>query len=88
MLYPDPRGWAARLDGRCYGAALKSKEPLFTGENAGYAARCCERTAREIEQYLESKGHPQAVAGRVIAIEPEHFISISRRPEACRRSPS
>lgn len=51
---------------------LKSKDPLFTGQMPG-TQQVIRRTASEIEQYLESKGHADKVAGKVIAPSPEHF---------------
>jgi outer membrane protein insertion porin family len=53
-------------------AYLKSKDPLFSGKMPG-TQQVIQRTAREIEQYLESKGHPDKVTGKVIATEPGRF---------------
>ncbi|HTA40965.1 MAG TPA: POTRA domain-containing protein [Bryobacteraceae bacterium] len=55
-------------------AYLKSKEPLFTGDKMPGTREVLQRTAREVEQYLESHGHPQEVAGKVVAISPEHLV--------------
>jgi len=54
-------------------AYLKSKDPLFTTKMPG-TRQNLDRAAREIEQYLEVRGHPQKVAGRVVAIAPEHLV--------------
>jgi outer membrane protein insertion porin family len=51
---------------------LKSKDPLFTGQMPG-TQQVIRRTAAEIEQYLETRGHNDQVAGKVIAPSPEHF---------------
>jgi len=51
---------------------LKSKDPLFTGQMPG-TQQVIRRTVAEIEQYLETKGHSDKVAGKVIATSPEHF---------------
>jgi outer membrane protein assembly factor BamA len=51
---------------------LKSRDPLFTGQMPG-TQQVIRRTAAEIEQYLESNGHTDKVAGKVIAPSPEHF---------------
>jgi len=56
---------------------LKSKDPLFTGQMPG-TQQVIRRTAAEIEEYLETKGHSDKVAGKVIAAfsndnRPEHF---------------
>jgi len=70
-LYP------IRIDGLPATAAevvvyLKTKDPLFTGQMPG-TQQVIRRTASEIEEYLESKGHTDKVAGKVIATAPEHF---------------
>lgn len=52
---------------------LKSQDPLFTGKMPG-TQQVIARTSTEIQQYLESKGHPAEVAGRVISPMPETFI--------------
>jgi outer membrane protein insertion porin family len=70
-LYP------IRIDGLPATAAeitafLKSKDPLFTGQMPG-TQQVIRRTASEIEQYLETMGHSDKVAGKVIAPSPEHF---------------
>ena len=54
------------------GKFLRSKDPLFTGQMPG-TQQVIRRTAAEIEQYLETKGHNDKVAGKVIATSPEHF---------------
>ncbi|HEX4138317.1 MAG TPA: POTRA domain-containing protein [Bryobacteraceae bacterium] len=56
---------------------LKSKDPLFTGQMPG-TQQVIRRTANEIEQYLESKGHADKVAGEMITAfsndnRPGHF---------------
>ena len=56
---------------------LKSKDPLFTGQMPG-TQQVIRRTAAEIEQYLETKGQSDKVAGKVIATfsndnRPGHF---------------
>jgi outer membrane protein insertion porin family len=53
-------------------AFLKSKDPLFTGQMPG-TQEVIRRTATEIEEYLETKGHSDKVAGKVIAVAPERF---------------
>ncbi len=53
---------------------LKSKEPLFTGDKMPGTREVLERTAREIEEYLEAHGNSDKVAGRVTAISPEHLM--------------
>jgi outer membrane protein assembly factor BamA len=53
-------------------AWLKTKDPLFSGRMPG-TQEVLRRTAAEIEQYLETKNHPDSVAGKVIATAPEHF---------------
>ena len=50
-------------------AYLKSKDPLFSGKMPG-TRQVIERTAREIEQYLATKDHPEQVAGKVVATAP------------------
>jgi outer membrane protein insertion porin family len=52
---------------------LKSKDPLFTGKMPG-TPQVLQRTAAEIQQYLETKGHDDKVAGKVIAPAPETFV--------------
>jgi outer membrane protein assembly factor BamA len=72
MLYPirvDALP-AATADIEAY---LKSKDPLFTTKMPG-TQQNLDRAAREIEQYLEVRGHPQRVAGRVIATAPERLV--------------
>ncbi len=54
-------------------AYLKAKDPLFTGKMPG-TEQVIRRTSDEIQQYLESKGHPAEVAGKVIAPAPETFV--------------
>jgi len=51
---------------------LRSNDSLFTGQMPG-TQQVIRRTATEIEQYLETKGHSDKVAGKVIATAPEHF---------------
>jgi len=46
-------------------AWLKAKDPLFTGRIPG-TQPVLERTAREIEQFLESRKTPQTVAGKIV----------------------
>jgi outer membrane protein insertion porin family len=53
-------------------AYLKSRDPLFSGKMPG-TRQVIERTAHEIEQYLSTKGHPEQVAGKVIAAAPGQF---------------
>ena len=69
---PDPCRRIACHGGRELYAFLKSKDPLFTGQMPG-TQQVIRRTAAEIEEYLESKGHADKVAGKVIATAPEHF---------------
>jgi outer membrane protein assembly factor BamA len=54
---------------------LKSKDPLFMGQMPG-TQQVIRRTAAEIEQYLETQGHTDQVAGKVIAV-----LSNDNRPE-------
>ncbi len=53
-------------------AWLKTKDSLFSGRMPG-TQEVLRRTASEIEQYLETKNHPEKVAGKVVATAPEHF---------------
>jgi outer membrane protein insertion porin family len=53
-------------------AFLKAKDPLFVGKMPG-TQEVIRRTATEIEQYLETKGHADKVAGKVITVAPERF---------------
>ena len=53
-------------------AFLKSQDPLFTGKMPG-TQQVLRTTAGEIERYLETKGHPGKVAGKMVAVAPEHF---------------
>lgn len=53
-------------------AALKAKDPLFTGKMPG-TQQVLRRSAAEVEAYLASKGHADAVGAKVIAPVPEHF---------------
>jgi outer membrane protein assembly factor BamA len=53
-------------------AWLKDKDPLFTGRIPG-TQPVLDRTAREIEQYLDSKSKPQKVAGRVVLIAEHQY---------------
>ncbi len=46
-------------------AWLRAKDPLFTGKIPG-TQQVLDRTAREIEQFLESKGKPGKVGGRIV----------------------
>lgn len=72
MLYPiRVDGLPASIDDIT--AYLKAKDPLFTGKMPG-TEQVIQRTANEIQQYLESKGHPAEVAGKVIAPAPETFV--------------
>ena len=52
---------------------LKSKDPLFTGKMPG-TQQVLKRTATEIQQYLETRGHPGEVAGKVISPAVETFV--------------
>src|SRR5580698_6323514 len=54
-------------------AFLKSKDPLFTGKMPG-TPQVLKSAAAEIEQYLESKGHDDKVAGKVISPAVETFV--------------
>ena len=54
-------------------AFLKSRDPLFTGKMPG-TQQVLKRTATEIQQYLETKGHPGEVAGKVISPAVETFV--------------
>jgi outer membrane protein insertion porin family len=72
MLYPiRVDGLGASADE--IAAFLKTKDPLFTGKMPG-TQQVIRRTSDEIGQYLESKGHPAEVAGKVIAPAPETFV--------------
>jgi outer membrane protein insertion porin family len=51
---------------------LKKTDPLFTGRIPG-TEQVLTRTAREMEKYLESKGKPQTVAGRIVTTTPQKF---------------
>lgn len=51
---------------------LNAKDPLFTGRLPG-TEQVIKRTSREIEDYLASKGHPQKVAGKVVALAPQKY---------------
>ncbi len=51
---------------------LKTQDPLFTGKMPG-TQQIIDRTAKQIAFYLELKGHPSEVAGRVVATAPEHL---------------
>jgi outer membrane protein insertion porin family len=51
---------------------LKTQDPLFTGKMPG-TQQVLRRTAAEIEKYLESKGHADKVAAKVITTAPERF---------------
>ncbi|MES1262643.1 MAG: POTRA domain-containing protein [Acidobacteriota bacterium] len=53
-------------------AWLHAKDPLFTGKIPG-TRQVLDRTAREIEQYLESKGHPAKVGGKVILVAEQKY---------------
>ena len=53
-------------------AFLKTSDPLFTGKMPG-TKLVLDRTAREIEQLLESKKLPAPVAGKLIAAGPDRF---------------
>ena len=72
MMYPI-RVDALPVSTADIAAYLKTKDPLFTTKMPG-TKQNLDRAAREIEQYLEVRGHPQKVAGRVTAIAPEHLI--------------
>jgi outer membrane protein insertion porin family len=54
-------------------AYLKSKDPLFTGKMPG-TPQVLKSAAAEIERYLESKGHEDKVAGKVISPAVETFV--------------
>jgi outer membrane protein insertion porin family len=51
---------------------LKTKHPLFPGKLPG-TQQVLDRTAREIEQYLGSKNHPEKLIGKVVATAPDVF---------------
>src|SRR5581483_9069983 len=51
---------------------LKQKDPLFTGRIPG-TQQVLERTAREIEELLNSKNKPEKVAGKVVALTAQKF---------------
>jgi outer membrane protein assembly factor BamA len=51
---------------------LKAKDPLFTGRIPG-TQQVLDRTAREIEQYLGSKSHPEKVGGKIVSVGPQRF---------------
>ena len=53
-------------------AWLKQTDPLFTGKLPG-TQLVLERTAREIEQFLASKNHPEKVLAKVVTLAPEKF---------------
>ena len=53
-------------------AYLKATDPLFTGRVPG-TEQVLNRTAHEIEKYLESKGKAQTVAGRIVSLAPGRF---------------
>ncbi len=48
---------------------LKTQDPLFTGKMPG-TQQVLDHTAKQIDFYLELKGHPAEVAGRVVATAP------------------
>jgi outer membrane protein insertion porin family len=53
-------------------AWLRLKDPLFTGKIPG-TEQVLARTSREIEQYLESKGQPGQVAGKIVLISEQRY---------------
>jgi outer membrane protein assembly factor BamA len=53
---------------------LKKQEVLFTGDKMPGTQQVLNRTAADIERYLADKGHLVKVAGRVVAISPEHLV--------------
>jgi outer membrane protein insertion porin family len=53
-------------------AYLKAKDPLFTGRVPG-TEQVLARTARGIEEYLESKGKPQKLAGKIVSVASQKF---------------
>jgi outer membrane protein insertion porin family len=53
-------------------AFLKVQDPLFTGKMPG-TQQVIRRTVAEIEQYLETKGHTDKVAGKVVSPAPDRF---------------
>jgi len=53
-------------------AWLKTKDPLFSGRVPG-TQPALDRTAREIEQLLESKNKPEKVGGKIVALSPQRF---------------
>jgi len=55
-------------------AYLKTKDPLFTGAKMAATKQVLERAVNDVEQYLEVRGHPEKVAGKVTAISPDHLV--------------
>jgi outer membrane protein insertion porin family len=53
-------------------AWLKGKDPLFTGRIPG-TEQVLQRTARELEQYLESKNQPSKVAAKVVLVSEKKY---------------
>jgi outer membrane protein insertion porin family len=55
-------------------AYLKTKEPLFTGAKMAATKQVLARAVNDVEEYLEVRGHPEKVAGKVTAISPDHLV--------------
>jgi outer membrane protein insertion porin family len=55
-------------------AYLKSKDPLFTGAKMAATKQVLQRAINDVEQYLEVRGHPEKVAGKVTAISPDNLV--------------
>jgi outer membrane protein insertion porin family len=55
-------------------AYLKTKDPLFTGAKMAATKQVLQRAVDDVEQYLEVRGHPEKVAGKVTAISPDHLV--------------
>jgi outer membrane protein insertion porin family len=53
-------------------AYLKTRDPLFVGKMPGTGA-VIRRTAGEIEKYLEGRGHPAKVTGKMVALTAKDF---------------
>jgi outer membrane protein insertion porin family len=53
-------------------AWLREKDPLFTGKVPG-TEQVLARTSKEIEQYLESKGKPGSVAGKIVLLAAQRY---------------
>jgi outer membrane protein insertion porin family len=55
-------------------AYLKMKDPLFTGVKMAATKPVLARAVNDVEQYLEVRGHPEKVAGKVTAITPDYLV--------------